>query len=276
MKNWKRTLLLMLLVFVGGVSSLYADIPEKPQPQRLVNDYVGIIDATTCERLESRLVAFDDTTSTQIAVVVVPDLEGYNIAEYATTIGQKWGVGQEGYDNGVVILIKPKRDETDYGEAFISTGYGLEGDLPDIICARIVNEEMAPFFAKEDYSGGIEAGVSAVMKAVQVEHKSAAELEAELDEELAFVRYLFYAIIFCIAVLLLWTNWPRSRKKVTASSLIGDFFIALANSLLTILSGSGGGSNYGSFSKGSGSFRGGSFGGFGGGSFGGGGGGGRW
>ncbi len=120
----RRISLITLLLAI--VSSVAVAIPPRPQPQRLVNDLAGMFSPAQVEELEHRLVAFDDTTSNQITVVTVSDLEGYEPAEYAVKIGTSWGVGSKDFNNGVVILVKPKTEDSG-GKVSIQIGYGLEG-----------------------------------------------------------------------------------------------------------------------------------------------------
>ena len=129
-------------------------VPSRPEPQRLVNDYAGIFQPHQTDELERMLVAFDDSTSNQIAVVTVLDLEGYSAAEYATQIGLEWQVGSARFDNGIVVLVKPKTADSS-GQVFIAVGYGLEGAIPDAYVKRIINNEMIPHFMSEDYYGGV-------------------------------------------------------------------------------------------------------------------------
>ena len=111
------------LVLLTG-SSLLAQVPARPVPPRLVNDMASILSPEQNNALERKLVDFADSTSNQITVVIVPELYGMDKASLAYEIGEKWGVGHEKYNNGIVILVKPKT-ETERGEAFIATGYGL-------------------------------------------------------------------------------------------------------------------------------------------------------
>ena len=119
--------LVFLLLLAGN---LFAQVPARPQPQRLVNDLSGLFSSRQVQVLERALVDFADSTSNQIVVVTVPELYGYDKAELAYEIGQQWGVGQKEFDNGLVILIKPKTAYSN-GEVFIATGYGLEGAVTD-------------------------------------------------------------------------------------------------------------------------------------------------
>ncbi|MDP4290601.1 MAG: TPM domain-containing protein [Bacteroidota bacterium] len=146
------------------------DIPAQPNPPHLVNDLAGVMTSEQIQQLESTLVAFNDSTSTQIAVVTVKSLNGYSASEMAQLIGSSWKIGQKKYNNGIVVLVKPKT-ETERGDAAIATGYGLEGKLPDAVCRRIVDEIMIPEFKNGDYAAGIAAGALTVMKVATGEYK---------------------------------------------------------------------------------------------------------
>ena len=132
----------------------------QPQPQelwcptptnRLVNDYAGELSTDEVARLEQRLVAFDDSTSNQILVVITPTLHGCEIMELGTRIGTTWGVGQKELKNGVLILIKSKTDEEPNGDVALLPGYGLEGALPDAFCMHIIDDCMIEPLADGDY-----------------------------------------------------------------------------------------------------------------------------
>ncbi len=120
----------LLLIFSFKVNA--QEFPERPVPPRLVNDLTGMLSGQEVDALERKLVAFDDSTSTQIAIVIVSDLSGYDKADYAQRLAERWGIGQKGLDNGVLILVKPKTSGSARGEVFIAQGYGLEGIMPDI------------------------------------------------------------------------------------------------------------------------------------------------
>ena len=149
MKNRIRLSMVLLMTVALSVMA----VPSRPVPQRLVNDYAGLFTWEEKAHLEQALVAFDDSTSNQITVVTVNDLEGYEPAEYATRIGLDWQVGSADFDNGVVVLVKPKTDDSD-GQVFIAVGYGLEGAIPDAYAKRIIENEMIPHFREGDYFGG--------------------------------------------------------------------------------------------------------------------------
>ena len=138
-------------------------IPDRPYPPQLVNDFAGILSRAQEIALERKLTAFSDSTSNQIAVVTVSDLEGYSAAEYGTEIGIAWQVGSAKFDNGIVVLVKPKTSGSP-GQVNISVGYGLEGAIPDSYCKRIIETEMIPRFRENDYFGGTAAACIVLMQ----------------------------------------------------------------------------------------------------------------
>jgi uncharacterized protein len=264
MKFIKKNLLLPVLLILT-FSVLAQDIPERPEPPRLVNDYAGILSSDELARLEQKLVNFNDSTSTQIVVVIVKSLNGYDKNDFAQRLGQKWGVGQKGRNNGIVILVKPKYPN-EKGEADIQTGYGLEGVLPDITCKQIVDNEMIPRFAQGDYYGGISTGVSIVMSITK------GEFTAGQYSKKARQKQKPYGILVPIIILALLVFWIRSNRGGTHT--MGKSAGFWTSMFLLSQMGRGGSGSWGGFSGGGGS--GGGFGGFGGGSFGGGGAGGSW
>lgn len=152
----RRTLTVILLL-CAGMWRAAAQIPPAPDPPRLVNDFAGLFSAGQQQELEARLVAFNDTTSNVVCVVCVPDLGGYSAQEFAYEIGDRWGVKDKKYNNGIVILVKPKNASD--GEVAIQVGYDLEGAIPDACAKRIIENEMIPHFRENDYYGGVVAAV---------------------------------------------------------------------------------------------------------------------
>jgi uncharacterized protein len=258
-KNIKQLFLLLLLFLISGIVLAQESIPEAPNPPRLVNDFAQILSPDQLQSLESKLVAFNDSTSVQIAVVIVPTLGGYEKADYAQQLGQKWGVGGSKFNNGFVILIKPKNSSED-GEAYIATGYGVEGSVPDATALDVVNNEMIPHFKQNDYYGGINAATDVMMSLVKGEFTADSYGKAKKKGS----SVIFILIIIIILVLLVSRN-NNNHHTINRSGGAGMLFFPWMMG--------GGGSSGGGFGGGS---SGGGFGGFGGGSFGGGGAGGSW
>lgn len=255
----KRGLVCVALV-VAWVMAAVAQVPPVPNPPRLVNDFAGIFSADQVKELEDSLVAFDRRTSNQIAVVTMADLGGMEPAQMAYEIGEQWGVGGKEHRNGVVILVKPKNATR--GQAFIATGYGLEGALPDATCKRIVERCMIPYFKQNDYYGGVKEAVSMIKPIAAGEYSDErGDDDDALGAVLALIFVIFIGFIIFVAVVGDKNGGKNSGTMGSGGVLFGP----------TVFGGGGGRHSGGSSGGGFGGF-----GGFGGGSFGGGGAGGSW
>jgi uncharacterized protein len=271
MRRISSYILTLVILFntisIGGVFS--QDIPDRPIPPKLVNDFAGMLKSEEVNMLERKLVAFNDSTSTQIAIVIVPSLGGYDKSDYAQRLAEEWGIGQKGLNNGVLILIKPKTSGSK-GEVFIAQGYGLEGVIPDITCGEIIDNEILPAFRAEDYLGGLDKATSTLMSLARGEFTSAEYGQsAKKSTGKGAPIGLILFIVFIIIAMISGKSGGSHNKNISTGGL--PFWLLLG------MMGSGRGSHggsWGGFSGGSGG--GGGFGGFGGGSFGGGGAGGSW
>lgn len=233
-----------------------------PEPTgRLVNDYGNVLSAEQLGSLERRLVAFDDTTSNQILVIITPTLHDCEIMDLGTRIGTVWGVGQKDLKNGVVVLIKSKANEEDYGDVAILPGYGLEGALPDIFCKHIIDDEMIGPLGEGDYYGALVAALDVIEPVCTGEYSYERYKKEERNGVLGFVgAMLLFVVVFVLI--------DRYNKK-HGGGKGGDS----DSGSLGGLGGFGPLGGLGGFRGGSSDFGGssGGFGGFGGGSFGGGG-----
>ncbi len=253
----KYFFLVFLSLFTSTlVLSQKDDIPESTN--RLVNnfsqEFPNFISEQEEEILEQKLEAFDKATSNQIVIIIVDDLNGYEPVEYATEIGEKWKVGQEKEDNGIVILIKPTggKHERKY---FIATGKGLEGAIPDAVCRQIEDNELLPNLKKGDYYAALDKTTDVLMSLAKGEFNSK-EYSKKHKSKLPISKIII--IIIIIIVFIISVSKRGGGNGYTMGS--GGIFFGGG--------GFGGGSSGGS--------SGGGFGGFGGGDFGGGGSGGDW
>jgi uncharacterized protein len=257
---------LALLTVTNMVSG--QSIPEKPNPPRLVNDYANLLSTQEANALENKLVAFNDSSSTQIAVVIVNDLAGYVIEEYAQRLGEKWGIGQKGTNNGLVIIIKPRTD-AGKGEVFIKPAYGLEGAVPDLICSQIVDNEILPAFRQDNYYQGLDKATSTIISLVRGEY-TADQYAKKAKQPVKKAAPFGVFVIIIIVIIFLISSGKSNHNNIGRG---GGLPLWILLSMLGSGRNSGSGS-WGGFSGGGGG--GGGFGGFGGGSFGGGGAGGSW
>ena len=164
MRAWKA--IFFLFLFVSGISLYGQPLPKPSNPPRLVNDYTGILTQDQREALERKLVEFDDSSSNQIAVIIIPSTNGEDPGDYATRIGREWKVGNKEFNNGVVLLIAK-----DDRKVFIAPGYGLESALPDLTCKQIIETEIVPNFRQNDFYRGIDEGTDAIIKATRGEYQ---------------------------------------------------------------------------------------------------------
>ena len=269
MKIKYLALLLLSFLFTLQTAAKNDDvIPKRPTPPQLVNDFAGII--PDAQAMEDSLERFARETSNQIVVVTVNVLGDYDKAEFAQQLGQKWGVGNKKYNNGIIVLVKPKNNTN--GEVFIATGYGMEGPLPDALCSRIARNEMVPFFKDNDYSGGIWAALHKLMPIAKGEFDEETYMNEEDDEGAAAI--IIFVALFLFVLLIGSINKDKNNRGGGGGRRrkngIDDVIEAATWGAIL---GSGSRHHGGGFGSG-GSFGG--FGGFGGGSFGGGGGGASW
>ncbi|MCH6233867.1 TPM domain-containing protein [Aquiflexum sp. AIY15W] len=258
--------ILLILLFVGTLTA-QGDFPEVPNPPRLVNDFTNSLSASQVASLESKLVAYNDSTSTQVTIVMIRSVGQYDISDYTFQLGEKWGIGQAKLDNGVLILAAMEDRKV-----FIATGYGMEGVLPDILTKRIVDQLIVPNFKMEAYYDGLDKATDMIFKLASGEYE-ADKVTSTGEHGRAIVFFLFFIFIFVILPLI--KNRKDNDNHMGGKGGGVDLFTTIM--LANLLKGSGGG-KFGDFSSGRGGFGGGGggFGGFGGGSFGGGGAGGSW
>ena len=257
-----------LFLFVAGVNAA-DEFPARPEPPRLVNDFTGTLSSSQVAALENKLEAFNQRTSTQIAIVIVKDIYGYEKGDYTFKLAEKWGIGQKGKNNGILIMVKPKSGNGETGKVFIAVGYGLEGAVPDITARQtIISAEMMPSFKVNDYYTGLDRATSVLMSLTAGEF-TADQYDKKAAKPSVFPGFALLLLIFAVFML-----FNRNRSRTVGAdggggSLLGSLW------LLSMLGGRGGGGSWNDFSGGGGGSSGG-FGGFGGGSFGGGGAGGEW
>lgn len=164
---------------------------EAPYLSGRVNDYANMLSPNTVAELEEELKAHEDSTSNQVAVLIVSSLEGAVLEEYSSKVVETWKLGRADKDNGVLLLIA--RDDR---KVRIEVGNGLEGDLPDITCGRIIRNEIVPRFKEGNFEAGVRDGVRAILAAIQGAYV-AGEEESASEPDLKF-RLLFFGIFLLL------------------------------------------------------------------------------
>ena len=260
--------MVLFLGFILCFQTLFSQgytIPEKPTFQTSVYDYVNLLTKEQKANLESKLVRYSDTTSTQIVVAIIASTEGENIAYLAANWGEKWGIGDAVKDNGILILLaKDDRKIT------IQSGKGVEEFLTDFESKRIIDRVIIPEFKKGDFYSGLDAGADYIFRTLQGEFKGTRKKE-EGKFPIGVVIFIVIVIIVIIMASKGNNNGGKNYRNQSPLETILDTII-LTNAGRR----SGGfGGGFGGGSSGGGGF-GGFGGGFGGGSFGGGGASGGW
>ena len=264
-----RKIILIFVLLAGSFSAFSQNFPEKPNT--LVTDYTNPLSEGDKQQLENKLVAFDDTSSTQIAVVLMKSVGDNDIAEYAVQLGRKWGIGQKGKNNGILLLVAIADHKVT-----IQVGYGDEGALPDITAKQIIDNDITPHFKQNDYYGGLDLATSDIIKYTKGEYK--ADKKPDDDGNSGSIGGGVITLIIIVIFILIFIFRNRGGgggRIISGRGSASPFWWFLAGDILGG-SGRGGGGWGGGGGGGFGGGGGGGFGGFGGGSFGGGGASGSW
>jgi uncharacterized protein len=254
----KLSLILLLFSFSFVQAQIEKELPQRPQPPKLVVDYTNTLAPDQIQALENKLDAFDDSTSNQIAIVIVESTGDRDISDFAVALGRAWGIGNKEFNNGILLLVA-KADR----KMWIATGYGLEGALPDATAKQIIENEIKPNFKENDFYRGLDEGTDAIIASTKGEY-TAPEHYRKVKEKRGIPAIVILIIVFIILSIFKkgggGGHYNRRGYRNSGSSAL--WWLAA-------------GSGFGSGHSGGGGSSGG-FGGFGGGSFGGGGSGGSW
>ncbi|MFP9100033.1 TPM domain-containing protein [Flavobacterium sp. RHBU_24] len=253
-------IVMLLLVPLQGFAQF--KIPDKPRLQTSVYDNANLLSATDEAALKEKLVQYSDSTSTQIVVATVDNLNGESASRVAPDWAQQWGIGQAKEDNGIFILVS--RDDRDM---YIATGYGVQGRLPAGTVGTIIRRYITPEFKTGDYYTGLDKGTDAIFLALNGKFKEERVTKDHDGGMAGLLPFIIFIIILVVVFLGRGTRGGNNRGGGGGSGLLG----ALILSSLGSSRGSSGGS-WGGGSSGGGGFSGG----FGGGGFSGGGAGGSW
>lgn len=188
-----------LLLAIGAVLALHADAAlafDAPPNDGFVTDAIGLLDASEEQALEAELQQYARDTSNEIAILVVNDLQGEDIAEVAVEVLREWGVGDAEKNNGILVVFK-QSDTLGDRELFITTGYGLEGAVPDLVVKGVIDREIIPRFQDGEYAEGFQDGVEALQKHIGGEY-SADRYEGSADGWEPFL--FFFLFVFGDAV----------------------------------------------------------------------------
>ena len=190
--------LFIAILFIGVVGAIGTtrvvaqNVLPKPNPPRLVTDQAGVLSPDELAALEAKLVAIDDSSSNQIAVVILSSLEGQPKEEYANKLFREWGIGNKKTNNGVLVLVAIQDRQIR-----IEVGYGLEGPIPDVTALSIIDNDIKPAFKAGAYYEGLDKATDDLAKAAVGEHKEARKKKRKSDgNPLVFILVVIFIVIF--------------------------------------------------------------------------------
>ena len=198
-----------LMVFLGvmliAASAWALDVP--PLTGRVV-DLAHVLPADVAASLTSDLEAHETKTSNQVAVLILPSLEGEPLESFSHLVGTTWKLGQKGTENGVLLLIALRERKVR-----IEVGYGLEGTLTDLRSSHIIRQEIVPRFRSGDLPGGIAAGVQAILGTIEGTYKAGEVLSdrAPGQEPTAFQYMIIGIVVGTLAGIVLSHGLQRTR-----------------------------------------------------------------
>lgn len=180
---FRSALLLLTMMAAGLMLALLASAPAlhaqsfPPLSGRVV-DAAGLLNAAQKSALDSKLATLEEQSQRQLVVVTIADLGGYDIADYGFRLGDHWGIGDKDRDDGALLIVAPKERKVR-----IEVGYGLEGVLTDALSARIIRNSIIPRFRENDFPGGIDAGVDAIVQLLLLPPDEARKLAEQVQKE---------------------------------------------------------------------------------------------
>jgi uncharacterized protein len=208
-----------------------------------VVDQAGIIDATRHATIAQQLAELEAKTTDQMVVVTLASLQDTTIEEFGVRLGRFWQIGQKGKNNGVLLIVAPNERKVR-----IEVGYGLESVLTDAVARTIIDVAIRPKFRAGDFSGGIAAGVDAILNVLTHDDSEWKARAAATPEQDAWIPLVFFAVVVVFIIIVMVQTirgGPHHRG--------GNFVIGPGSSSWS----SGGGSSDSGFSGGGGSFGGG-------------------
>jgi len=245
-----------------------------------VNDYAGLLSASTRSRLDTELAEFEKNTSNQILVAIFPGLEGESLEDVSIRLVDRWKLGRKGRDNGVLFTVF--RDDR---QMRIEVGYGLEGALTDALCSQIIRNEISPAFKQGLFDEGVTRGVQAIMEATRGEYRGTGNSKDPMERWAPFVFFAMVAYVFIpLLTYAIVIGLSIAILGLPAGLIFGLVLSGLLHLARAALAAASAGQTYSSRGPRGGGWYGGSgfggfggrFGGGGGGGFGGGGASGRW
>lgn len=248
--------LLPLLLLLLGSPAAAQDFPAL---SGRVVDAANLLDPAREAALTARLEALEQSTGRQLVIATIPDLQGYDIADYGYRLGRAWKIGQEGEDNGILLLVAPNERKVR-----IEVGYGLEPYVTDALSSTIVQETVLPRFRAGDLPGGIEAGADALLAQLQLPPEEAQARQQQLLAERPArkrggvpIGLIFWGIVLLFVVLPMLFGGARGKRYRRGRGPVVIWGPGIGGGWGGGSGWGGGGGGFGGFSGGGGSFGGG-------------------
>ncbi len=234
-------LILLALVLLPGLV-LAQGAPDFPELTGRVVDQADMLPTEEEASLTQMLAAHEEATTNQVVVVTLPDLQGYSIEDFGYQLGRHWGIGQEGKDNGALLIVAEAERQVR-----IEVGYGLEGELTDAAAATIINQIITPAFRQGDFAGGITQGATAMVQVLGGELVLAPERRPAAEEKPNLFAVIFFFLFILSFISLIGGSGRGGHRGVLAAAVLSG-----------AMGGRGGGfGGGGGFSGGGGGFGGG-------------------
>lgn len=170
--------LVLLVALLAGATSALAD-PAFPKLTGRVVDDAHLLSPEQVAQLTQLSAEVQQASSRQFVVATIPDLQGYDIADYGYQLGRAWGIGQKEANNGILLIVAPNERKVR-----IEVGYGLEPIMTDALSSQIINQVILPKFKAGDMAGGIVAGAQAIAEQMK-QPLEAAEQKAKAAQDAA-------------------------------------------------------------------------------------------
>jgi uncharacterized protein len=203
-----RRALACLPLILLAIAAVQAAAPEFPPLTGRVNDRAGLLSERDEAELENALARFEAETTNQIVVATLASLQGLAIEDYGYQLGRHWGIGQEGKDNGALLIVAP-----DEREVRIEVGYGLEGDLTDARSRTIIETGILPHFRQGDFAAGVKAGVAGMIATLGGSYDPALPPVEVRESEPAPVPWPLAIVLPFILIIVLNRLYGRRRRR---------------------------------------------------------------
>jgi uncharacterized protein len=185
------------ILFLPLLAALAFATPQFPPLTGRVVDGAGLLSSEQVRSLTNKLAAHETDTTNQVVVVTVQDLQGYPIEDYGYQLGRHWGIGQQGKDNGVLLIVAPNERSVR-----IEVGYGLEGMLTDALSKVVIEREIVPRFKRGDMPGGIVVGTDAILQILAGEYTPPKRAVRQNRKKDALSELLIFVVAFVFIITL--------------------------------------------------------------------------